>query len=196
MTKVSIRHRLACSLITFSLIHLMTDDVHADNGVDIVSYFRHQESENGAGLARKTKLVDVRIAAPGEIIVTTIKGEGKETQSPPAKPGDMVVRNRCPETGNEEILVSREAFLRRYKRTLSKVQKNAWTPYWPIGLPMRFIRVPMNEREFIFNAPWGERMMVRPGDVIVQDPTNIGDTYRVAKAAFDCTYEIQKEPSN
>jgi hypothetical protein len=49
------------------------------------------------------------------VIVTVIKGEGKETESPPAGPGDMVVRNRCPETGNEEILVSAAKFPQRYE---------------------------------------------------------------------------------
>ena len=48
-----------------------------------------------------TKPVDARPARPGEIVVTLIKDEGHETRSRPAEAGDMVVRNRCPETGNE-----------------------------------------------------------------------------------------------
>ena len=60
----------------------------------------------GSGVARKTMPVDVRPAQPGEVVVTVIAGEGEETRSPPAQPGDMVVRNRCPATGNEEILVT------------------------------------------------------------------------------------------
>jgi hypothetical protein len=81
--------------------------LHAQEAVDVVAYFVRAQDARGAGLARKTKPVDVRPAKPEEIIVTMIKGEGKETQSPPAKSGDMVVRNRCPETGNEQILVPR-----------------------------------------------------------------------------------------
>jgi hypothetical protein len=45
--------------------------------------------------------VDVRPAEPGEVVVTVIAGEGKETASPPAHEGDMGVRDRCPVTGNE-----------------------------------------------------------------------------------------------
>src|SRR5262245_66495873 len=88
---------------------------HAQEAVDIVDYFARSQDARGAGLARKSKPVDVRPAKPGEIIVTMIKGEGKETQSPPAKSGDMVVRNRCPETGNEQILVAAATFSQRYE---------------------------------------------------------------------------------
>ena len=50
--------------------------------------------------------VAVRPAKPGEVVVTIITGEGKETESPPAQAGDRVVRNRCDGTGTPEILVS------------------------------------------------------------------------------------------
>ena len=33
-------------------------------------------------------------------------------------------------------------------------------------------------------------MQARPGDAIVQDPENANDTYRVAKAAFKCTFAV------
>ena len=41
-----------------------------------------------------------------------------------------------------------------------------------------------------FTAPWGEPMTARPGDAIVRSPTDLADTYRIAAAAFACTYEI------
>src|SRR4051812_9704213 len=78
----------------------------ADGLADIAALFARAEHEAKVGIARKTKPVDARPAVPGERVVTIIANEGKETQSPAAKAGDMVVRNRCPETGNEEILVS------------------------------------------------------------------------------------------
>jgi hypothetical protein len=37
-------------------------------------------------------------------------------------------------------------------------------------------------------------MVARPGDLIVQDVSNSKGTYRVAKAAFACTYEILRQP--
>ena len=36
-------------------------------------------------------------------------------------------------------------------------------------------------------------MVAKPGDIIIQDASNPKDTYRVAKAAFACTYEILDE---
>jgi hypothetical protein len=164
-----------------------------ENG-DVIAYFQRTYDTRGAGLARKTKPVDVRPAKPGEVIVTMIKGEGKETQSPPAKPEDMVVRNRCPETGNEEFLVTAESFSRRYEGPTGSGAAHGWLPYRPVGIQMRFVVVAEQDGEFAFVAPWGERMVARPGDSIVQEPDNTKNTYRIAKAAFACTYEVLHEP--
>jgi hypothetical protein len=95
---------------------------------DIHAMFAEAEREGRVGLARKTRPVDVRPAQPGEVVVTVVAGEGKETQSPPAQPGDMVVRNRCPETGNEEILVSAAKFAERYEGPLGPADGAGWQP--------------------------------------------------------------------
>ncbi len=55
---------------------------------------------------------------------------------------------------------------------------------------MRFVVLTAKQGEFTFTAPWGEPMVARPGDAIVQDPANPADTYRVAAASFACTYEV------
>jgi hypothetical protein len=167
---------------------------HAQEAVDIVEYFTRAQDARGTGLARKSSPVDVRPTKPGEVIVTMIKGEGKETQSPPAKSGDMVVRNRCPETGNEQILVPAASFLQRYEGPIGATDADGWSPYRPRGVQMRFVVVTEQDGSFDFIAPWGERMVARPGDLIVQDVNNSNDTYRVAKAAFACTYEILRQP--
>jgi hypothetical protein len=166
----------------------------AQEVVDIVAYFQQVLSTRGAGLAQKTKPVDVRAAQVGEVIVTMIKGEGKETQSPPAQAGDMVVRNRCPGTGNEQFLVPAASFARRYEGPIGPGAVDGWSTFRPRGIQMRFVVVAEPDREFAFIAPWGEKMVARPGDSIVQDPNNTRDTYRVAKAAFACTYEIIRDP--
>jgi hypothetical protein len=166
----------------------------AQQDVDVVAYFERAYDMRGAGLAHKTKPVDVRPAKPGEVIVTTIKGEGKETQSPPAQLGDMVVRNRCPESGNEEMLVAADSFPRRYEGPIGSGTGDGWLPYRPRGTQMRFVVVAEKDGQFSFIAPWGESMVARPGDAILQDPDNPKDTYRIAKAAFACTYEIVREP--
>ena len=164
--------------------------LNAEQQVDIVAYFQKARDAGRDGLARKTKFVDARAARTGEVVVTIIKGEGKETQSPPAAEGDMVVRNRCPETGNEEILVRADVFSRRYEGPVGAAQSDGWAPFRPRGVEMRYLIVGDEDGEFTFVAPWGEMMRAGPNDAIVQDAQNPKDTYRVHKAAFACTYEV------
>jgi hypothetical protein len=157
---------------------------------DVHALFDQAEREARVGLARKTMAVDARPAQPGEVVVTLIEGEGKETESPPAKAGDMVVRNRCPATGNEEILVAAAKFAERYEGPTGPADASGWRPYRPRGVPMRYLIVDEAEGAFVFTAPWGEPMVARPGDAIVRNPQDPADTYRIAAAAFACTYEI------
>jgi hypothetical protein len=187
--------RVAIVLLLAAGTFLPVQASRAQATVDIVAYFQRAQSARGAGLARKTRPVDVRPAQPGEIIVSVIKGEGMETKSPPAKSGDMVVRNRCPQTGNEEILVPAASFSRRYEGPIGDKNAAGWSPYRPRGVEMCFVVVAEQDGEFRFIAPWGERMVARPGDAIVQDLDNAKDTYRIAKAVFACTYEVLREPA-
>ena len=71
-------------------------------------------ADQKVGLAKKTKPVDGRPTVVGEVVVTVIKGEGVETRSKPTEAGDVVVRNRCPETGNEEYVVKAAKMKDRY----------------------------------------------------------------------------------
>jgi hypothetical protein len=180
--------------LLLGIVVFCQDASHAQEAVDIVEYFTRAQDARGTGLARKSKPVDARPAKPDQIILTVIKGEGKETQSPPAKSGDMVVRNRCPETGNEQFLVPAASFSRRYEGPIGATNEEGWSTYRPRGVQMRFVMVAEEDGSFNFIAPWGERMVARPGDFIVQDAGNSKDTYRVAKAAFACTYEVLREP--
>ena len=185
--------RLVCT--GFAALLLSGQMSFAQTPVDIYAFFQKAAGLGGEGLARKTKIVDVREAKPGEIVVTVLKGEGKETQSPPAKAGDMVVRNRCPESGNEEFLVPSAKFASRYEGPTGSAGEDGWRPYRPRGADMRFVVVTEKDGEFTFTAPWGETMIARPGDAIVQDVQDPKDTYRVQKAAFTCTYEEIRSPS-
>jgi hypothetical protein len=162
--------------------------------INVHAMFDQAEREGRVGLARKTRPVDVRAAQPSEVVVTVVAGEGKETQSPRARPGDMVARNRCPETGNEEILVSAAKFAERYEGPLGPADPAGWQPYRPRGVEMDYFIVRAADGTFTFTAPWGEPMLARPGDAIVRDPHDPADTYRIAAAAFACTYEILRAP--
>jgi hypothetical protein len=158
--------------------------------VDVHALFDQAEREARVGLARKTMPVDARAAEPGEVVVTVIAGEGEETRSPPAMPGDMVVRNRCAATGNEEILVEAAKFAERYEGPTGPADAAGWRPYRPRGNAMRYLVVREADGAFTFTAPWGEPMLARPGDAIVRSAQDRADTYRIAAAAFACTYEI------
>ena len=164
--------------------------------VDVQALFTKAMQDGRVGTARKTKPVDVRPAKPGEVVVSIIKGEGKETESPPAEAGDMVVRNRCEATGNEEILVKGAKFAQRYEGPIGSPDGDGWLPYRPTGVEMRYLTLGTTEGPFSFVAPWGEPMIAKPGDAIVQDPNNVSDTYRIAAAAFACTYEVLEPAAN
>jgi hypothetical protein len=139
--------------------------------------------------ARKTRAVDARPARPGEVVVTTIKDQGKETRSRPAEEGDWVVRNRCPETGNEQYLVAARVFSERYGQG-GPPAADGWQEFHPIGKDVRVLIVGTDDGSFAFTAPWGELMVAHPGDALVQDPDDERDIYRVARASFLCTYEV------
>jgi hypothetical protein len=151
-------------------------------------------AEGRAGVARKTRPVDARPAKVGEVVVTVIEGEGKETQSRPARAGDYVVRNRCPETGNEEYLVAADKFADRYRSTGAPPAPDGWQEFRPVGKEVRFVTLGPGEGPFTFLAPWGESMVALPGDAIVQDMKDESDVYRVARASFECTYEVVRRP--
>lgn len=181
---------LGLGLVLLSLPAALAADV------DIGALFDQAEAAGRVGVARKTKLVDGRSADPGEVIVTVIKGEGKETQSPPAQAGDVVIRNRCPATGNEQYLVQAARLPSRYDGPLAAPGAGGWQPYRPKGIEVRFFVVEETEGTFTFIAPWGNEMIARPGDAIVRNPADPKDTYRVAAAAFECTYEVVTPPTH
>jgi hypothetical protein len=148
------------------------------------------EARGLAGRARKAMPVDARPARPGEVVVTVLAGEGKETTSRPAEKGDWVVRNRCEATGNEEYLVAADTFQERYRPIGKPAGADGWQEHRPLGRTVRVLVLKPEHGEFVFRAPWGEPMVAKPGDAIVQDPEHPEDTYRVAAAAFECTYEM------
>jgi len=161
---------------------------------DVRALFAEAESEKRIGLARKSRLVDARPAKNGEVVITVIAGEGEETRSKPAEVGDFVVRNRCQETGNEQYLVKAAKFAERYEGPLSEPDAEGWEAFRPRGRTMRYFIVGGEEGTFHFTAPWGEQMIARPGDAIVQDANDSSDTYRVAAVSFECSYEIIQAP--
>lgn len=156
---------------------------------DVIALLAQARAEGRLRMARKTRPIDARPARPGEVVVTVIKDEGKETRSRPAETGDWVVRNRCPETGNEQYLVAARVFGERYGQAGARAA-DGWQEFLPMGKDVRVLIVGPEDGSFAFTAPWGEPMVAHPGDAIVQDPDDEKDVYRVARASFGCTYEV------
>ncbi|WP_442583609.1 hypothetical protein ACSBOB_17270 [Mesorhizobium sp. ASY16-5R] len=181
---------VVASLLAGMVAMLSAVVVHAASEQDQVALFEKVKGEGKSGIAHKTKPVDARPAVAGEVVVTIIKGEGVETKSKPAEAGDWVVRNRCPETGNEEILVKAAKFPTRYGEPQSEPDAQGYRTFAPKGDDMGYFIVSAELGEFTFKAPWGEQMVAKPGDAIVQVPSDPSDTYRIAAASFACTYEI------
>jgi hypothetical protein len=178
----------------FTVLVIQTHPTLGAEMMDVVSLFATAQQEGRVGLARKTRPIDARPAMLGEVIMTIIAGGGKETQSKPAEAGDMVVRNRCAATGGEQYLVKSTSFAERYEATPETADAQGWRHYRPRGAEMLYFIVREQDGSFRFDAPWGEPMVAQPGDAIARNPTNPSDTYRVAREAFTCTYEIVREP--
>lgn len=171
-------------------VNVTSPDLPTKSADEIAALLARAKADGRMKTARKTRLVDARPAKPGEIVVSMIKGEGKETHSRPAVAGDWVVRNRCPETGDEEYLVGAQTFPTRYERTESPATSDGWQEFRPLGKEVRVVILGPEAGAFRFKAPWGEWMVARPGDALVQDPEDEKGIYRVAKASFACTYEV------
>lgn len=163
--------------------------MEVQSDIDIRALFEDMREDGKTGLASKTRSVDARPAQTGEIVVTIVSGR-IETTSPPANNEDMVVRNRCETTGNEEILVRKDKFAERYEGPHTSPNEQGWAEYRPVGKKMAYFVVPPDQAPFSFVAPWGEAMPAEPGDYIVQDPTDPADTYRIERNAFQCTYKV------
>jgi hypothetical protein len=163
--------------------------------VDAAALFERALAAGQVGEARRTRPVDARPAQPGEVIVTVIQGDGVETRSRPAAAGDWVARNRCPATGNEQYLIAGARFPERYGPPRSEPDAAGWRAFNPVGAPMQYMVLTPAEGPITFMAPWGERMIGRPGDVLVRDPANTRDLYRIYAVSFGCTYEITRAPA-
>ena len=90
VTNVEAKAAAGMLLAALLATRAMTETIQDWQIDDVLTLMSRAQAEGRTGTARKTRLVDARPAQVGEIVVTAIKGEGKETQSPPAKKGDWV----------------------------------------------------------------------------------------------------------
>lgn len=105
--------------------------------------------------------------------VITVTADGKETQNV-AEPGDIIMSG----PSRENYVVKAAKFPKLYQGEVGGVVTPEQGP--------RMVARYMGRDTVQFTAPWGESMVLKPGDYLVRD----GDAgyYRIAQAEYEQTY--------
>ena len=137
---------------------------------------------------KKITLVKAKKAEPGSWIITKTSG-GFETKNK-AEAGDMLVENQT--SSLEQYLVREDTFSKKYE--IEHSLEKGWASYKPISEILAY-HVTNADFEFFglldvleFEAPWGESMILKPGDYLVT-PLEKNEIYRVAQKEFEETYK-------
>jgi len=111
--------------------------------------------------------------AKNETKVETITSDGKETQNV-AQPNDIIMSG----PSKENYVVKSSKFPKLY-------QGNIGETVFP-EQSTRMVAIYTGDDTVNFTAPWGESMILKPGDYLVKD----GDQgyYRIAKNEYEQTY--------
>lgn len=111
--------------------------------------------------------------ATAEIPVVTITSDGKETQNV-AQPNDIIMSG----PSKENYVVKGIKFPKLYQGELGQTVVPEQSP--------RMVAAYTGKDSVTFTAPWGESMVLKPGDYLVKD----GDQgyYRIAKVEYEQTY--------
>lgn len=107
------------------------------------------------------------------IRVVTYTQDGRETESV-AEPGDIIMSG----PGQENYVVKAAKFPRFYQGEIGSTIIPDQTP--------RMVAVYTGSDSVEFLAPWGENMVLKPGDYLVEDKD--GGYYRIAKMEYESTY--------
>lgn len=137
---------------------------------------------------KKVTMIKAKKAETGAWIITKTS-DGIETRNQ-AKDGDMLVENQT--SSFEQYLIKSDIFFKKYE--IEQCLERGWATYKPLGQVIAY-RVSNVDFEFFrevnileFEAPWGETMIVKPGDYLVM-PTEKNEIYRIAQKEFDETYK-------
>ena len=111
--------------------------------------------------------------AAAETPVVTITSDGKETQNV-AQPNDIIMSG----PSKENYVVKGAKFPKRYQGEIGQTVVPEQGP--------RMVAAYTGKDMVNFQAPWGESMVLKPGDYLVKD----GDQgyYRIAKVEYEQTY--------
>ena len=110
--------------------------------------------------------------ATQQMPVVTITSDGKETQNV-AEPNDIIMSG----PSQENYVVKAAKFPKLYQGKLGAVVIPEQGP--------RMVALYTGQQPITFTAPWGESMIMKPGDYLVKGDDGY---YRVAKAEYEQTY--------
>ena len=133
---------------------------------------------NGKIYEKKTQVL-ARPAKEGEKIDTTTS-DGKETSNT-AGPNSVVVKNLT--EAKEEYILDKTKFEKRYIKIQD--ENPPWSRYQATGSAQG---VSYNGQPTEFIASWGEKMVLKPGDMIVTPLPAKNEVYRIARKEFEETY--------
>lgn len=105
--------------------------------------------------------------------IVTMTSDGKETQNI-AEPNDIVISGP-----------SREMYAIKPAKFAKNYQGKIGGPIHPEQNP-RYVAVYTGTMPINFIAPWGESMVLKPGDYLVKEAE--GKYYRIAKKEYEETY--------
>ena len=111
--------------------------------------------------------------AQAQTSVETITSDGKETQNV-AEPGDIIMSG----PSRENYVLKAAKFPKLYQGQIGQTVVPEQNP--------RMVALYTGQETVSFIAPWGESMVLKPGDYLVKD----GDAgyYRIAKVEYEQTY--------
>jgi hypothetical protein len=154
-----------------------------DGAADIAAKFEEALRAGKVRHYEKKGEVDIRPAAPGEVIATVIDGVRETVNT--AAAGDYVVRG----VKGELYVIKPETLANRYGGPLTAPDQEGFRRYPAKGdfYGFRYEGAPIK-----FVAPWKEYMIANPGDYIGTNAMGSKEFYRVEQSAFAATYTEAK----
>jgi hypothetical protein len=143
-----------------------------------VKYSNHGDVEDSSALEDMEPMTFA--TATSEMKVVTITADGKETENT-AVPGDIIMSG----PSGEKYVVKAAKFEKLYA-------KQDDGTVIPEQSPRQVARY-TGKDEVTFTAPWGEQMVLKPGDYLVKDGEGY---YRVAKKEYEATYNLPGETTS
>lgn len=113
------------------------------------------------------------IVAQQQMPINTITSDGKETQNV-AEQNDIVMSG----PSREQYVIKSNKFAKLYVGQIGG-------PIYPEQSP-RNVALYNGQTAVNFTAPWGESMVLKPGDYLVKEAE--GKYYRIAKNEYEMTY--------